>query len=81
MKILICLLIIGFTLFFKPTPHQPIKPLVVKTEIKKTEKTPEFEKLSDSELTEYNQLVWKRAEVIKNRIFKKYYNKYGKAAI
>ena len=81
MKLIICLLVIGLALFFKPNPHNPMKPLVVKTETKRTEKIPEFEKLSDSELTEYNQLVWKRAEVIKNRIFKKYYNKYGKAAI
>lgn len=81
MKIIICLLVSGLIFLFKSNPPNSLKPLVVKPETKKTEKVPEFEKLSDSELTEYNQLVWKRAELIKNRIFKKYYNKYGKAAI
>ncbi len=72
MKILFCVLIIGLIFFLKPKPAP-----FVETPIKVNE-TIEF---SDSELTQYNLQVWKRAEAIKSRIFKKYYNKYGKTAI
>ncbi len=81
MKIIFCLLIIGLVFFLKPNPQKLTEPVVVKIETKKPIENLEFEYFSDSELTEYNLLVWKRAEAIKSRIFRKYFNKYGKAVI
>ena len=41
----------------------------------------DFVQFSDLQLAQYNSLLRKRAELLKDRIFKKYFSKYGRAEI
>lgn len=78
MKALLFSLVIALVFFLKPSPKPAtsLQPEVRVKADKKLEEIPEFNQLSNSELNDYNTMVWKRAEVIKTRIFKKYYQKY-----
>lgn len=86
MKALLFALVIALVFFQKPSPApssaaSPLPEVRIKAETKNTEVIPEFDQLSNSQLNNYNSMVWKRAEVIKSRLFKKYYNKYAKQVL